>query len=178
MNSNTLEAFRIIYFLVRNPSEGKKKKRIFDEGVGLLESCLESVPSVFIFSVIVVSAGEKIKQYLIFWYILLFSVRTCDISLINILVNHDSHSLFTRIFGLTPSRGTAGAENLTTYVISIISASLGLAKCLKNGVATPIAPGGALDGLLTGKFLLAFLSSGVGLLFRALCLSTNFVSYQ
>ena len=79
-------------------------------------------------------------------------------------------SLFTRIFGLSPSKSVAGAEFLITYSISIISAALGLAKCLKNGVARPIGPGGTLDGLLSGKFLLAFLASGVGLVFRGTCI--------
>jgi len=52
------EAARIIYLLVKNPDEGKKKKKIFDQDVGLLETCLESVPSAFIITVIWVSAGH------------------------------------------------------------------------------------------------------------------------
>ena len=55
------EAARIIYLLVKNPSEGKKKKKIFDQEVGLLETCLESVPSVFIITVIWISASENIN---------------------------------------------------------------------------------------------------------------------
>ena len=51
------------------------------------------------------------------------------------------------------------------------SATLGLAKCLKNGVASPIAPGGLLDGLLGGKFLLGFLASGVVLAIRVFCIA-------
>ena len=51
------EAARIIYLLVKNPSEGKKKKKIFDQEIGLLETCLESVPSAFIMSVIWGSIG-------------------------------------------------------------------------------------------------------------------------
>lgn len=65
-----------------------------------------------------------------------------DKSLFNIIFNRESPSLFTRIFGLSPSEEVAVAEFFTTYAISIISAALGLAKCLKNGVARPIAPGG------------------------------------
>ena len=49
-------AARIIYLLVKNPSEGKKKKKIFDQDVGLLETCLESVPSTFIITVIWLTA--------------------------------------------------------------------------------------------------------------------------
>lgn len=57
-----------------------------------------------------------------------------------------------------------------TYVTSLLSASLGLAKCLKYGVARPIRPGGSLDGLLTGRFLLAFISSALCLIFKSVCL--------
>ena len=94
-----------------------------------------------------------------------------DISLANIILNPHSPSLSTRIFGLPPSRDVAQAEFSTTYAISIISAALGLAKCLKNGVARPIAPGGTLDGLLTGKFLLAFLASAVVMVTRGFCIA-------
>ena len=52
------EAARIIYLLVKNPSEGKKKKKLFDQDVGQLETCLESVPSVFIMTVILFSSGD------------------------------------------------------------------------------------------------------------------------
>ena len=91
-------------------------------------------------------------------------------SLFNIIFNPQSPSLFTRIFGLSPSKDVAFAEFFTTYAISIISAALGLAKCLKNGVARPIAPGGTLDGLLTMKFLFAILASAGVLVLRGLCI--------
>ena len=96
-------------------------------------------------------------------------------SLYYMLFNSHSPNLITRIFGLSPSRSVARAEFWTTYIISIISAALGLAKCLKNGVARPIAPGGTLDGLLTGKFLLAFLASAVVLVSRGLCIGLIWV---
>ena len=96
-----------------------------------------------------------------------------DESLSNIIFN--PHSTLTWIFGLSPSEEVAVAEFFTTYAISIFSASLGLAKCLKNGVARPIAPGGPLDGLLSGKFLLAFLASGFGLVARGFCIAFSWV---
>ena len=74
------------------------------------------------------------------------------------------------------SPGSAYAEFIITYHISVISAALGLAKCLKNGVARPIAPGGALDGLLTGKFLLVFMASGWTLVTKGLCIAFTLVS--
>ena len=91
------------------------------------------------------------------------------------IFNPDSHSL--RKFGVPPSSVVAEYEFFTTYAISIISAALGLAKCLKNGVARPIAPGGPLDGLLTGKFVLALLASGVVLVFRGACIGFVVVSH-
>merc|ERR1719219_1762689 len=107
------------------------------------------MPSAFIITVIWVSA-------------------TVQISLATIIFNPHSHSL--RIFGVPPSKRVAASEFFTIYIISIISAALGLAKCLKNGVARPIAPGGTLDGLLTGKFLLAFLASAGVLVTRGVCI--------
>merc|ERR1719510_2347070 len=146
------EAARIIYLLVKKPSEGKEKKKIFDQDVGLFESCLEAVPSAFIMTAIFTATGR------------------IDSSSLDIIVyNPHSHSLFTRIFFQDPGEGIALAEFLTTYIISIFSAALGLAKCLKNGVARPIAPGGTLDGLLTGKFVVALLASAAGLVARGFC---------
>ena len=66
---------------------------------------------------------------------------------------------------------------LTTYAISIFSAALGLAKCLKNGVARPIAPGGALDGFMTGKFLVALLASAGALVAKCVCIGFTVVSH-
>ena len=62
---NILVATRNIYLLVKIPIEGKKEKNIFDQDVGLLETCLESVPSAFIITaVIMVSTGENMN----IWY--------------------------------------------------------------------------------------------------------------
>merc|ERR1719219_3400124 len=152
------EAARIIYLLVKKPSEGKEKKKIFDQDVGLFESCLEAVPSAFIMSAIFASVGGLDGPYLPFS------------SLGQIIFNAHSHSLFTWIFFQPPGRSIAMAEFLTTYVLSIFSAALGLTKILKNGVARPIAPGGTLDGLLTGKFVVALLASAAGLVARGLCI--------
>ena len=77
----------------------------------------------------------------------------------------DPNSTTLTLLGL-PGSESAVIEFYTKYAISIFSASLGLAKCLKNGVARPIAPGGSLRGYLTGKFLLGFVASAVGLVTR------------
>ena len=103
---------------------------------------MESVPSAFIITVIWILAGEKINTIFGNKLISFVTGPFGDKSLFNIIFNRESPSLFTRIFGLSPSEEVAVAEFFTTYAISIISAALGLAKCLKNGVARPIAPGG------------------------------------
>ena len=68
------------------------------------------------------------------------------------------------------------SEFLITYSLSITSASLGLAKCLKNGVARPIGAGGCLDGLLSARHLLAFFASGLCLIARGFCLGVAVAS--
>ena len=61
-------------------------------------------------------------------------------------------------------------EFYITFSLSVISASLGLAKCLKNGVARTIGDGGCLDGLLSCRHLLAFFACGLCLVARGVCL--------
>ena len=148
----------IIHLLVKNPSKGELELKIFDQGLGLFETFLESVPSVFIITVI--------------WLLTIRGENSVSSGLWRIIFNPQSTTLT-----LLPSL-TAEIEFYTKYAISIFSASLGLAKCLKNGVARPIAPGGPLDGLLTGKFILAFLASGSGLVVRALCFGLTVVSHM
>ena len=67
-------------------------------------------------------------------------------------------------------------EFLITFSLSVFSASLGLAKCLKNGVARPIGDGGCLDGLLSPRHLLAFFACGLCLMARAACLAIVMVT--
>ena len=161
------EAARIIYLLVKNPSEGRKEKKIFYQEIGLLETCLESVPTAMIMSVIWASASESRNNKLGTNLILLFTDHGNG-SLGDILFHGDTYS---SLLGLPPSRVAGEIEFFITYITSVISAALGLTFCLKNGVARPIAPGGPLDGLLTGKFLLGFLASGWVLASRGFCLA-------
>ena len=61
-------------------------------------------------------------------------------------------------------------EFYITFSLSVISACLGLAKCLKYGVARPIGAGGCLDGLLSARLLLAFFASGLCVVARGVAL--------
>ena len=54
---NISVAVTLIILLVKNPSKGEKKKEIFNQDVGLLETCLESVPTVFIMTIIYFTAS-------------------------------------------------------------------------------------------------------------------------
>ena len=110
----------------------------------------------------------------IFGINLILFLTAQDVCLANLIYNPHSHSL--RIFGVPPSKGVAAAEFFTTYAISVISAALGLAKCLKNGVARPIAPGGPLDGFLTWKFMVALVAIAVVLLPKSLIIGFTAVS--
>merc|ERR1711988_1318190 len=67
-------------------------------------------------------------------------------------------------------------EFIITFFLSWFSASLGLAKCLKNGVARTIGDEGCLDGLLSCRHLLAFFACGLSLVARGVCLGIVTVS--
>ena len=60
-----------------------------------------------------------------------------------------------------------------TFTSSTLSASLGLARGLLTGVTRCIGPTGYLDGLLSGRFLIAFLAAGLILVVRAFLLSMH-----
>ena len=136
-------ASRIVIFLYRNPAKGTKLKEIFLQNIGLHEVFLEAVPTTLIITAILV-INSKFSN---------------DSSLDKILFNEDSTIVFS-----------PETEFYTTYITSIVSASLGLAKCLKNGVVRPLGPGGCLDGLLSCRHLLAFFASFFCLGARGVCL--------
>merc|ERR1719203_1280683 len=52
---------------------------------------------------------------------------------------------------------------LLSYGTSILTVSLGLVKCLKNGPCRVLGEGGALGGLCSGRFLLLMISVGATL---------------
>ena len=93
--------------------------------------------------------------------------------IVNIITGYD-FSLFNTIYGdgtFIGSRYGGFIEFLITFSLSVVSASLGLAKCLKNGVARTIGDGGCLDGLLSCRHLLAFFACALLLVTRGWCLA-------
>ena len=92
------------------------------------------------------------------------------INQIDNIVTGDKNQGLGNILGGNGTITDGFIEFLITFSLSVFSASLGLAKCLKNGVARPIGDGGCLDGLLSCRHLLAFFACGLCLVTRGFCL--------
>ena len=60
---NISEAVKLIYSIYKDPVKGRKKKREFDQNVGLHEVLLESVPTAFVITVIWVKSNSGKKEY-------------------------------------------------------------------------------------------------------------------
>ena len=58
-----------------------------------------------------------------------------------------------------------------TFLVSVLSASFGLAKTLKLGICSIMGYGGQLDGLLTCKFLMSLFSCGFVLVLKGFMIS-------
>jgi len=145
------KAFLIICHVRTNQSEGEKEEKIFHQNVGLHET-LEAVPTAFITTVIFFLAKRSLRDV----------GASSDLDVIML-----SPTILHRIPGV--DRPDAGyAEFLSGYVISIISASLGLAKGMKYGVVRPIGSDGAGD---TWKFVLVFFASAGMLVFRGFAIA-------
>merc|ERR1719282_1181991 len=54
-----------------------------------------------------------------------------------------------------------------TFVSSVLSASLGMTKCLKVGVAAPMGEDGPLDGMLSGRFVIGFFANAATLVYKS-----------
>merc|ERR1711934_953877 len=63
---------------------------------------------------------------------------------------------------------------LVSFSTSVLSAGLGLAKCLKVGPCRVLAEGGCLGGLLAPRFLLIFAACLLSLLGKGLALASPF----
>ena len=150
--------------------KGKKEKKDYDQNIGLHEVFLESVPTALIITVISIIACKSIL-------IIFVTVSRVDCYHYTTLCQLDSvvtgviqgQSSISKLF-VGENWYVGFFEFLITFSLSVFSASLGLAKCLKNGVARPIGDGGCLDGLLSCRHLLAFFACGLCLVARAVCL--------
>ena len=59
-----LEALKVVWMLLKNPREGQKMKRRYEENIGLHEVFLEAVPSVFITTILLFKVKGKILRNL------------------------------------------------------------------------------------------------------------------
>ena len=138
-----VEALQVCRSLWKNSVKGLKKKIKFEETIGLHEVFLEAVPSTIIMTFLLVKASPelgKVSDSIVFSHHYLFPDK--NVSLRTVIVDYSSSQ--SKLFFFL------------TFFSSVFSASLGLAKCLKNGVARIIGPGGPMDGLLSARFILAF----------------------
>ena len=130
INTNVLAALRLIKLLYQNPVTGMRKKSEYEQNIGLSEAFLEAVPTTLIIFFSTFGRTETDDGW---------STNTT----LDKILTDDGSTLFW-----------------ITFVLSLLSASFGLAKCLKNGVAGTFQHGGVLDGLCSVQFLLAFLGNG------------------
>ena len=66
-------------------------------------------------------------------------------------------------YGIISWLGKRDLKFLVTFVTSLLTAGLGMAKCLKLGVARIMGEGGPVDGLLSGQFILTVIACLGGL---------------
>jgi hypothetical protein len=74
-------------------------------------------------------------------------------------------------------RGTSEILFYVSFTTSVLSAGLGLAKCLKVGPCRVLAEGGCLGGLLAPRFLLIFAACLLSLLGKGVALGSPFGHY-
>jgi len=130
------EALSVIKCLYKDFEEGLAMKKIYESKISLHEVFLEAVPTSFIYTFLFVRA----------------------------YVGHSNDAgLDTILFG-DISDLQAEVLFFITFSSSVFSASLGLAKCLKVGVAKTISSSGPLDGLLNSRFLIAMVASALALI--------------
>ena len=143
------EATLIILKIWKNPKIGLIEKRKYERAISLNESLVEAIPTT----------------------LLLTSLWTVALTAGNIF-----QQIYETIIG---EKGSVDEWMFyLTYGVSILSAGFGLAKCLKVGAAANMGEGGPLDGLLSLKFIVLFLSTTSVLLFKAVLIvfTCHFVS--
>ena len=123
-----LRAAQAIREVWRNPTRGLAKKKKLETEVSQAEIFLEAVPTVFVLTHIAMRGTHGANDT-------------------DLTMSHQRFA-FSQITG----------KFIFTYFISMVSASLGMAKALKVGVCKVLSDKGLLDGLLTFRFFLLFLA--------------------
>ena len=144
--------------MLENPSEGLVLKTKYEKEVSLHEVFLEAVPSSLVITVIMMTASADN------YYLNGDPVPNIEGDpLERILFGKDGPEFLNLFLGDTNFF-------YLTFCTSVLSASLGLAKCLLVGPARVMTRDGPLSGLLSGRFLMAFLASASILLSKGVLL--------
>jgi hypothetical protein len=149
----------VIHAFWTNPQGAQQKKNTFLREASEIEVFAESVFTVLVMTFLMVM-GLKVKEgtgkgqagaLIIGEYYWDYETGT----------QHISHDIYLFFF---------------SYSISILSASLGLAKTLKTGPCKTLGEGGAVGGLCTGRFILLTLSMGITLVAKGLPMALAFAA--
>ena len=151
----------MVYASLTNPPIGEKKKKEYQQLIAPHEVFLEAVPTTVILAILL-GIPLLLIEYNYSYSLTLISGRT--------YVSIYNTSLRTIIFG---DNLQSTILFVVTFTSSTFSASLGLARGLLTGVTRCIGPGGHLDGLLSGRFLIACLASGLILVTRTFIFSLH-----
>ena len=139
-------AARVVTMFWTKPARATEKKAKFEREISLGEVFIESVPTTLVMTAILP--------------LLLENRATDNITRYSLMGPPGSYEFF--LFFIT-------------FGISVLSASLGLAKCLKIGVCRTMGEGGPAGGLLSGKFLLAMIASAAFLVLKGWMIAQSFV---
>ena len=154
-------ASKVMILLYKNDEKAQAKKKEMMRDLSSIEPFLESLPAVLIMTTLWV---HGIGQNRYPWNRYDFDVGFCNntASIEPGLSIEDQN--FCAVFG-----GFGGHWwFFTTYGISVLAASLGIAKFLQHGPCAILSTNGILGGMLTWRFLLAFIASMLALLTKGL----------
>ena len=155
------KASKVMLLLYKNDDKAQNEKREMMRDLSSIEPFLESLPAVLIMTTLWVH-GLGQKRYP--WNRYDFDVGFCKntTSIQTDLSIEDQN--FCAVFGGFGSHWSF----FTTYGISVLAASLGITKFLQHGPCAILSTNGILGGMLTWRFLLAFIASMLALLTKGL----------
>jgi len=138
----------VIWHLCWNLEKGLAKKRIYEREISEVEIFTEAVPTALLLTFWLFTAQVDCSQYI---------RQVISLGDNTFYTSNDVCPTSILIFGPTHDDLI---KFLFTFAISILSASLGLAKCLKVGPCRVLGEGGALGGLCAPRFILLVLAMG------------------
>ena len=169
-------AMKIIRLLYKNDPQAQAKKREMMKEVSNIEPFFESVPAVLIMTCLWNHGNGGMENYLHDQSSEIHDLNITHDSVCNISDYSSNMGLNTgmsleennycAIFG-----GFGGPEwFMTTYLISILTASFGITKFLLHGPCSILTTNGLFGGLLTWRFMMAFTATMFSLLSKVFIL--------